>query len=291
MSWVSYDAKMNYENGIEGLAIYLPTERGYINYNFVHTVHPDRNADMWRLSVTNLCDEKGQFIKRITKAGAEWEMAIKLAGRPDFIGGYAHGDEKFRSIALTIDGVLVKDMKSLEHTSFSNMLITVCSEGYDPNNGKTKVLEHCKEYVITDEGITLYQTVKWCNDYVLDERLGSYLAMMPPMKHSNTDEADIITDSYYTNLNTEPIKIERNGFVIKQKATEMLCVSGKESGLCFRMTKSDYMPKCNHGEMMIVTDNGEKNNYNKMYFVFAQDDKVSVGDVWSATTSYQIEWK
>lgn len=291
MSWVSYDAKMNYENGTEGLAIYLPTEKGYVNYNFVHTVHPDRNADMWRLSVTNLCDENGQFIKRITKSGAEWEMAIKIAGRPDFIGGYAHGDEKFHSMVITLDGMEVEDIKALEHTAFSSMRITVCSEGYDPKDGATKALEHCKEYEITHSGISLHQTVKWCNDYVLDDRLGSYLAMMPPMKHSNLDETDIITDSYYTNLNVEPVKIDGNGYSIKQSDAETLCVMGLESGLCFKMTKSDYLPKCNHGEMMIVTDNGEKNNYNKMYFVFAQNDKVSSGDVWSATTTYQIEWK
>ncbi len=291
MSWVSYDAKMNYENGTEGLAIYLPTKRGYINYNFVHTVNQDRNADMWRLSVTNLCDEKGRFIKRITKSGAEWEMAVKIAGRPDFIGGYAHGDERFHSIVMTIDGVAVEDIRVLNHTSFSSMSITVCSEGYDPKDGSTKALEHCKEYTITNDGITLHQTVKWCNDYTLDDRLGSYLAMMPPMKHSNTDETDIITDSYYTNLNEEPLKIDRNGYSIKHSDVEMLCVVGMESGLCFRMTKSDYMPECNDGRTMIVTDNGEKNNYNKMYFVFAQNDKVSSGDVWSATTSYQIEWK
>ena len=58
MAWVSYDAAMNFESGIEGLAIYLPRKKGTINYNFVHTVNKDRNVDMWRLSITNLCDEE-----------------------------------------------------------------------------------------------------------------------------------------------------------------------------------------------------------------------------------------
>ena len=291
MAWVSYDAEMNYESGTEGLAIFLPTEKGYINYNFVHTVNEDRNVDMWRLSVTNLCDRDGNFIKRITKSGAEWEMAIRIAERPDFIGGYAHGDEKFTSFVVRIDGVVIEDVAALAQKQFSSMSIIVCSEGYDPNDGMTKALEHRKEYTFSRDGIALHQTVKWCNDYVIDSRLGSYLAMMPPMKHSHTDSTDVITESYYTNINEEPIKIERNGYSMKHSDINTLCVFGESSGLWFKMKKSDYLPECNNGRRMIVTDNGEKNNYNKMYFVFAQDDKVISGDIWSATTTYQIEWK
>ena len=289
MAWVSYDAAMNFESGIEGLAIYLPRKKGTINYNFVHTVNKDRNVDMWRLSITNLCDEEGRFEKRITKSGAEWEMAIRLSERPDFIGGYAHGDEKFISLKLIIDEAEIADITTLSHKTFSNMSIKVYSEGYDPNDGTTKALEHCKEYIISNDGITLNQTVRWCNDYQLDSRLGSYLAMMPPMKHSNTDENDIITDSYYTNLNETPIKIVESGYSIKQSEVDTLCVMGIDSGLRFKMSKSNYIPECNNGRNMIVTDNGKKNNYNKMYFVFAQDDEVSSGDVWRGTTNYTIE--
>ncbi len=291
MAWVSYDANMNYESGTEGLAIYLTTERGCINYNFVHTVNEDRNVDMWRLSVTNLCDKEGNFIKRITKSGAEWEMAIRLSGRPDFIGGYAHGDEKFTSFVITIDGMVIDDITMLNHKEFSSMSIIVCSEGYDPNDGITKALEHKKGYNITKDGITLHQRIRWCNDYTLDSRLGSYLAMMPPMKHSQADPTDIITDSYYTDVNGNPLNFEMNGYSLKQQDVNTLCVFGEDSGLSFTMSKSNYSPECNNGRMMIITDNGEKNNYNKMYFVFAQNDDVSSGEVWNATTTYQIEWK
>ena len=72
-----YDADMNYESGQGGLAIYVPTEKGYINYNFVHSVNTNKNADMWRLSNTFLCGNDGKAIKQITY-NAEWEMAIML---------------------------------------------------------------------------------------------------------------------------------------------------------------------------------------------------------------------
>lgn len=222
MAWISYDSEMNFESGTEGLAIYLPTKKGYINYNFVHTINEDRNVDMWRLSITNLCDKDGNFIKQITKSGAEWEMAVRIAERPDFIGGYAHGDEKLTSLIITIDGVVIDDITTIKQKEFSSIAIIVCSEGYDPNDGITKVLEHKKGYTITKSGITLHQWVRWCNDYTLDSKLGSYLAMMPPMKHSKTDLTDIITDSYYTNINDEPVKLERNGYSIKNKDTKVI---------------------------------------------------------------------
>ena len=290
MAWVTYNAEMNYESGTEGLAIYLPTEKGTINYNFVHTINTDRNADIWRLSVTNLCDKEGKFIKQITKTGAEWEMAVRISERSDFIGGYAHGDEKFLSLAITIDGVLIEDIGSLARKQFSEMSIVVISEGYDPNDGKTKALEHRKEYQITEQEIVLHQTVQWCNAYELDDRLGSYLAMMPPMKHSKTNVADIVTDSYYTDIDMEPKKISTSGYSIKEENANMICVFSDESGLCFSMSKDNYSPDCNHNRDMIVTDNGEKNNYNKMYFVFAKNEEVKAGDEWSAITRYQIHF-
>ena len=290
MAWVSYDAAMNYESGIEGLAIYLPTEKGTINYNFVHTVNEDRNVDMWRLSVANLCDKERKFIKQITKTGAEWEMAIRLSDRSDFIGGYAHGDEKLVSLTIIIDEVEINDITTLSNKEFSKMLIKVYSKGFDPNDGITKALEHCKEYMISDDEIELKQTVRWCNDYQLDSRLGSYLAMMPPMKYSKENNADVITDLYYTDIDAEPKEISTNGYSIKEENANMLCVLGKESRLRFKMSKEKYSPKCNHNRDVIVTDNGERNNYNKMYFVFAKDDTVATGDIWNANTVYQIEW-
>ena len=111
------------------------------------------------------------------------------------------------------------------------------------------------------------------------------------MKHSTTDATDVITDSYYTDADENSFRLDRNGYSLKQYDANALCVFGEDSGLYFTMSKSNYSPECNGGRDMIVTDNGEKNNYNKMYFVFAQNDKVTSGDVWRATTTYQIEWK
>lgn len=280
---------INYESGEECLAIYIPNKNGYVNYNFIHTINTAKNADIWRLSIVNLCDKDRHIIKQITKTGAEWEMAIRLSERPDFIGGYAHGDEKFTCMTLYLDGVKT-DIASLNRCKqFFEMKIVMDSDGFDPADGCTKVLEHHKEYIITEDGITLEQTIRWCGDYTLDSKLGSYLAMMPPLKHSVTENTDVITDSFYTNLDKTPVTI---GKVLSQEKenVESVCVFGRQSGIYFTMSRANTFPKCNYGNMMLLSDNGGL-NYNKMYFVFARNDEVNAGDVWRATTNYKIEWK
>ena len=285
-----YDENMSYDSGQGGLAIYLPTEKGYVNYNFVHTINVDRNADMWRLTVVNLHNNKGEFVKQITKDGAEWEMAVRILNRTDFIGGYAHGDEIYSSLELYIDGTLTDITSINQYKTFDEMKIVMDSIGYDPADGTTKALEHHKEYSITKDGITIDQTVTWCNNFTLCNRLGSFLAMMPPLKYSLTDSTDIITDSYYTDLNTTPINLPNNKLDNTLEDVLSVCVFGEESGIYFTMSKSNVVPILNAGNLMSLTDNSGL-NYNKMYFRFAYDCPVETGDVWNATTTYNIEWK
>ena len=81
------------EGGTEALYIYIPTGEGYIRYQLIHTVLPQRNADTWRLGYVVHVDDSFENERVITNPGAEWEMALELNGRHDFIGGLAHGDE------------------------------------------------------------------------------------------------------------------------------------------------------------------------------------------------------
>ena len=45
-----YDETLSVEHGRGGLRILYP---GGIEYTFVHTVYPERNCDVWRMSVVN----------------------------------------------------------------------------------------------------------------------------------------------------------------------------------------------------------------------------------------------
>lgn len=286
---VIYNENMNYEKGQGGLAIYIPTERGYINYNFIHTVHEGRNADMWRLTVANLANASGGIIKQITKDGAEWEMAVRIMDRPDFIGGYAHGDEKYTSLELYVDGVKTEITSLTQCTTFEEIKIMMDSVGYDPSDNVTKALDHHKEYTINKDGIKLDQKVVWTNDYNM--RTSSYLAMMPPVKYSVTNSEDIITDSYYTDLNKTPSKIATaGGFSFTTEDVSSVCVFGSKSGVYFTMSKANYNQAKVGSNGMILSDN-DGLNYNKMYFVYCGEDTVEAGEIWESTTCYNIEWK
>ena len=298
IAWANYDADMAYESGQGGLAIYIPTEKGYINYNFVHTVDTGKNADMWRLSVVNLCDNEGNMIKQITKEGAEWEMAIRLTDVSDFIGGYAHGDEKIvadTKPTLLFDGEAI-EISSVKNKQFYTLSIEMDSEGFDPSDGTTKVLDHHKEYTITKAGISLNQTVTWCADRTLHSTIGSYLAMMPPMKHADADDTDIITDYYYTDKNPTPVYIggeDKLNVKLANQEVSGVCVYGQESGIYFTLSKGDGDQS--FIDEVLLTENYSSSkprfNYNKMYFVFARGSEVATGDVWTATTNHNIEWK
>ena len=99
-----YDPSVDFEGARGGLRIFLPTVRGYVNFNLVHSVKEDRNCDMWRISKAYAFDDRLENEYELTPKGAEWDMAVKLDGRPDFVGGYAHGDELYTTLSVNVDG-------------------------------------------------------------------------------------------------------------------------------------------------------------------------------------------
>lgn len=292
---VIYSTDIGYESAVEGLKIFLPTEQGYVNHNFIHTVNTVKNADIWRLSVANVADDSLNITNQITKEGAEWEMALRLKGRPDFIGGFAHGDEKFTDLSVTVDGKET-DIKTLtEARMFNELKMVVRSVGFDPSAQSEKVLLHTKEFTVTKDGVTVYQTVEWLKDCELDPRFKCFMAMMPPLKHALENDAEIITDSYFTDLDGTPRDIRSLPVVLG--VIKSVTVSGKDSGLTFNMAVSDYSPLYDNAYLASLSDNGSKNNYNKMYIAFAGGmngevyETVAKGDIWTSKTHYTIENK
>ncbi len=285
---VVYDPAMAYDGGRGGLRIDIPGENGIVNYNFVHTVVEEKNTDIWRLSVANQVDQEGNILRQLTKDRAEWDMAIRLADRPDFIGGYNHGDERGTALSLQIDGREIAPEALTERTAFSELKIKVCSVGYDPKSQSDAVLEHEKDFYFTQEGVLLHQQIRWLTDCSLDLRLKSYLAMMPPLKHDPEDPEKIITDTFYTDKNPAS-SIEKLPF-LPGKASK-ICVFGSKSRVSFSMEAEHYAPLYRNSYQAILTDNGGC-NYNKMYIAFAggAPEQVTAGTVWKATTRYKIEF-
>jgi hypothetical protein len=262
--------------GTEALRIFLPTSGGYINYNIVHSVMQQSKCDTWRLSVVYYCNGDFERVKPLTRSGAEWEMALKLSGRPDFIGGYAHGDEVYERIVLKLDGE-EKEITSLEAlTEFGTLSLEVWSVGYDPLDSTTESIRHYKKIIVDGESVRVEQEVEWLESYQLGT---SYMAMFPPFKN--------VTDSYYTNTDTEKKPIRLAEPVSSSGSLDTLYLCG-ESGFTFSLQVEKYLD--GKENTFLITDNGGV-PYNKMYFVLPHRGEVSRGEIWKTVTVYTVNKK
>ncbi|MBQ3075271.1 MAG: hypothetical protein IJC26_04300 [Clostridia bacterium] len=285
---IRYDKTLNCDGGTGGFRILYPTCDGFIEYNFVHSVVPEKNCDIWRMSVVNALDDKGAFLHRLTKGAAEWEMAIRLKDRPDFIGGFNHGDEIGTEPTFILDGEEIAPQDVAEWRAFSKLEIKMDSIGFDPASPSEAVLSHRKEYVYDAEGVHLFQEVLWKKDAVLDGRLRSYLAMMPPLKHDPKDESRPITDSFA--FGKAPLQ-KITHLPVEEKGVFSFTVTGTECAYRFTMSVGDYAPLYPNSYLALLTDNGKHMNYHKMYIAFAggAEEPVPAGTKWQASTHYRIE--
>ena len=266
-----YDKDFNLESGVGALRIYLPSGNGFVNYNIVHSVREDRVCDTWRLSqafALNSNLEKPFLLS----PHAEWDMALHIKNRDDFIGGELHGDEIFTNMRLFLDGCEKSAEKITELIEFSTITVQVESIGYDPSDHKTEALRHFKEYTVTASGIAIDQRIEWLQGY---ELTSCYLAMMPPYKK--------YTDSYFTDLDEKPKDI---CFPITVEDYKAATLFGKDCGLSFTMSVTKY-PTEKSLPTFIVTDNGG-NPYNKMYFRVCGGGTVEAGEIWESRTEYSI---
>lgn len=273
-SFCQYLPTLAFESSVGGLRLMLPARDGYIFYHIVHTVKEKANADTWRLGQAFAADDAFGNEYEITPAGAEWDMALRILGRDDFIGGYAHGDEIFTAVSMQLDGHEVEITSLTEPTAFREITIRVSSVGYDPADHMTEACRHKKEYVIDQNGITLHQTVKWLHDYKLSS---CYMAMMPPKK--------TLTDSYETDVDPTPAPMPDHAFSVLH-CTQAAVFGTALSKLRFEMSVPKYLSLTD--SRFLVTDNGN-GRYNKMYFVICNRADVSQGDVWETVTRYRIK--
>ena len=274
--YVQYETQFDYAAATEGLRIYLPTQNGYVNYDLVHSVKESIFADLWRIGRAFICDDRLENRAPITTPSAEWDMAIRLEGRDDSIGGYAHGDETYTSFSFFVDGKETAPSALSEPTSFTTLYMVQDSIGYDPDDHVSQVLLHHKEWTVTAEGISLCQRIEWLNAYTVKK---AYLAMMPPMK--------VHTDHYCTDLTpvSTPCHLEEQHSVTVPNSKRAV-VHGDR--LYFEMAVPRY-PVMPGGNCFLLTDNGGA-PYNKMYFRMGCGNfAVERGDIWETETVYRIE--
>lgn len=276
--YCQFERDFHAERSRGALAIYLPTGVGYICHRLAHTVYEERNADAWRLSVVTMCDDSLENHERITCEGAEWEMAFRIEGRPDFMGGFAHGDERDTGAAFCLDGVAVaaEDLTAL--TPCREVTVKTASVCYDPLDGKTKALLHQKEYTFSAVGILLRQRIEWLGDYPL---ASCYAAMMPPLK--------AYTDTYQTDRDPAPIPFDLGVKKERVDGARYASLWSEASGLTYTMEIEPYglYPT---GGRFTLSDNGGA-PYNKMYVSLCEGGEVRKGAIWQTVTRYRITKK
>lgn len=262
------------DSGTEALYLYFPTAPGYIQYSLVHSVIPSKQCDTWRLGTLYYCDRDFHRTVRLTRERAEWEMAIRLHGRPDFIGGAAHGDEVYEAISLRVDG-RDRTLASLSALSeVSSVGADISSVGFDPSEPTCPVLRHEKQLLFLYDRLCVDQRVIWLSGLPLER---SYLAMMPPLK--------TVTDRYrFGEVGFRPIN-ERS--IKGQGEAHELVLCGKD-GFVFSMTAERY-PYEQGKRSFIITDNGG-DQYHKMYFVVPHRDYVTSGEIWESRSVYRVAY-
>lgn len=281
-----YDTTLACDGGQGGLRISYPVKDGFVEYSFVHSVVPEKNCDIWRMSVVNALNGAGEFLHCLTKSSAEWEMALRLKGRPDFIGGFNHGDEIGQEPIFLLDGKEFEPEDLAEQREFSKLEISVSSTGFDPASPCEAVLFHQKKYVFDTDGVHLEQEVFWNKDVELCGRFKSYLAMMPPLKHDPKDEQARVTTSVgFGGATLQPI----TKLPVERENERCIAVSGDVYR--FTMEVSDYEPLYSNSYYALLTDNGNHRNYHKMYIAFAggAEELILAGTRWHAKTHYRIE--
>jgi hypothetical protein len=273
LAYCEYATEDLKDSGTEALRVLLPAAQGYILHYLVHSVKESNGCDVWRLGPAyHVPDDVADEIL-LTTPRAEWEMAIRLKDRPDFIGGVIHGDERMTRAVFRMDGREFTPSMLSKCTAFTTLEVEVDSTGFDPLHPETSVLLHHKVLTFTSEGVTVRQRVEWLGDYALGN---SYMAMMPPRKEwTNSYKAD-------TGLALNSIKEEH---ISATKKTEELYLCGDDYGFSMRVPR--YLSHA-EGNKYLITDNGG-GSYNKMYFVLAHGGHAHMGDVWETETNYRID--
>lgn len=257
----------------ERLYIYIPSGVGYVKYNFAHFVNEQINSNVWLIHPLDAVSDELAYRFALTTSG-EFECALRIADRSDFMGGSAHGSEIMQSITFFVDGAEISPNDLTELTEFDVLRIVEQSKLFDPADETTFVALHGKEYIFTKEKLIINQTIVW---QVPEELTPSYLAMLPVAK---TVTSKLVIDKDYAIRNLPDI-LSTTGVQV--------AISWKDTvGFSARFSKTKWEIKgtgLTGTDSYICTDNNG-GDYNKQYFTCCTGGNVSANDVWKTTTEY-----
>ena len=274
--FVKYTNGSGNDSSAERLDIFIPTNVGFVDYQFVHTVNADRHADIWRVAYAMAYNDAGVKRYNITTAG-EWECAVHLKNRDDFSGGYAHGDEIVTDIAFWLNGEKIGKTDISVDTKFDEFVITQTSNLYDPDDSESIIAVHGSKHIFSADGLIIEQTIDWMID---DDLTACYMAMFPPAK--------AVTDAFYTNKDYAQKSITT--YPIEEPKTTDMTIYSTSSGVTARFAIAKYPTGYAGGDVFILHDNGT-GNYNKCYYAisYTATPAITNGTRWESETIYKID--
>lgn len=304
---ISYEDKINrlsnfcfanYDSENTQLNIFIPCTVGYvcIPLAFRENLESGKHYNVLHIENASIVDNNFNFRYRLTSTG-EWECAIKLSGRSDFMGGINHGDEINTSVSWFIDGTFIEDITAISDNKFTELKCVCVSDLYDPSDENTIVAKHGKEYIFTKDGLELKQNVNWLVDASIRE---SYLCMLPILDYETSAKTTVITQHGYANDDFITYDLFNNDndaiHSWKRERTE-ITTFGKEKGLTAKtkQIESRVNSGITHGGYASIYSTMTKsgnNGYNKHYYMIAglnTDDSVSAGDLWYTNYMYQFD--
>lgn len=255
------------------IGIYQRGGDGFFRYALRHITKPyldggtHQNHDLYRLHQLTLHQREGDGFSPVydfpLTTNGEWECAMKIAGTPDFHGGF-HGYERLTATGLDAAADRVFFWQE------SRILL-------QGTRDETVAL-HRKEYVFAEGGVTVKQRLLWERECRIDR---AFLTMLPIRRR----EGDfLISDT--ARFDGRDYDISRAGHKtpvspgcsLSGRRMEIL---GKESGIAACVT-------CDR-ERNFFVQNTEA--YNKVYFFYVQNEATRKGDVWESESGYSFRYQ
>lgn len=288
---INKNIAVTYESGTWGKAterlnIYMPATSGYLLFRLYHYIDNDndKNCNCWVVTNVYHADDNLSNPVQITIAG-EWECALRLDGRDDFVGGYTHGDEVINNdITIICDNVPASKSAFSTKKECNSIRILRTSILYDPADHTTQIADHGVEYVFDRcKGLTINQSIRW---KVAESLKNCFLAMFMPSKNyidrasANSDFEILELPSATGTPLTTIVKNNANNVIMWDTST----------GFFADVSTPVYPTGLTGGDRASLEDNGNL-DYNKLYFKVCNGATSAVGELWKSTTIYKLDFK
>lgn len=287
-----------YFNGAGANKIEVPFTREIVPFD---GTSPNSQLDNWRLA--GGWETSAEYVRgnQIINTG-EWEMALRISGDSDSVGGY-HGDELQHDMLFLVDGVPLsqtatvslrgaREVQALQNSYvFDENVEAIIDAGTGlPTNA---IAKHSKRYYFTAEGIRIVQRLEWLQDRSL---VSAWVAMLPILRNRDTTSGPLITDAGIRSrlFEVEDLStwddLEPVAYTPVQDG-DSVTLWGATSGISGKVqfTRTPNLPN----QKVYISTNTSA--YNKVYFNLRGDAttgdpliSASTGDVWEWESFYQI---